>query len=225
MTPQIARNILRWLFPVAFNFLFFACCGFSDNEISRWIAFAFINLSWFIREYTRLFTCRNKGLKILSYSLHIISTAFFCLTFFLGIIFILQNTPEYGPALVIHTLIFVIYLFIFLPSYIANEHTVNNIIADKNEPALIILATEKLMSNQNDYSIEINKEIKKCIEFLQFSPRANSMTVNSYDQQIIDMVSSLITYAKANDFDNVVKIKNNLNMIVNTRNSILKNSH
>jgi len=113
------KILLKFIFPVIFNVLFFVLGGFVHNAI-EWTSYVFIHFAYLMLLFTPRLIHRGKSSAVFSFSLYSISAVYFLVEFFIGITFILASSPDSYIAELLAQLSPILRIFFVLAdSYIA----------------------------------------------------------------------------------------------------------
>ena len=204
----------------------FFVVGGSDHPSSVWISYAFIHLSYIMILVTPLLIRKSSSAAIFGFSLYSISSVYFFLEFFVGLVFIFIGNESYKTALLTQIIIAGIYAILLLANMIANEHTADN--TERHEEEIIFIKESSsrvklLLGKLSDK--KLNKELEKLYDLLHSSPAKSINSVRNIEIDVANRIGELEGLIRVKDTKNATDICANTIALMEERNSILKSSH
>lgn len=222
MKNKITKLILGSIFLLVFNFLFFLICG-TENSISTWISYSFIQVAYLFLLVTPFFNRKNNELAILSMTLYSISVSYFLLELLVGVTFINVQLDGYMWALLIQVILFALFLLIFLSSFLTNENTIENMKTNKYESMYIKESANQLkmiLLQISDKSIY--KKVERCYDLLQNSPTQSIAKVKDIEIAINANINTLRDVVSNGDQERIHQLCDAIKFGIEERNSTLK---
>lgn len=213
--------ILKAIFPIMFNIIFFICMGIPDNA-SVWIAYIFIHISYVFLIYTPFFTHDN-NYQILGLTLDFISLSYFMIELLIGTIIIYTTPQSWKSGFITQLIISGIFIFILFSNLIANKYTksdniehVNNVKFHKNMCTMI----NNLYKN-NEYN-SIRNQLEELYDSARSSQIKSYTQLNDIEAIIIQNLQYLTDNIQNCDKDSIsLQIKKILSLI-DERNSKMR---
>lgn len=212
---QVLWLLLDLVFLIVFNVVFFIIGGFKHN-LSVWISYGFIHFSYIMLLITPFFVRKTKNTAVLSSPLYAISSAFFLITFLVGLVFIYAYPVSFKVSVVVHIIIFGIYASMLISHMLANESTADSIEQHEKELQYVKKSSAKLR-NMIDYTDdkETKKELEKLYDLLHSSPAKSNNSVRSLETSVLSQIDILNEYLNDGAFEiaklTIKKIENDAN--------------
>lgn len=124
---NILWTLLRSLFLIVFNLLFFLLGDIVAFKASVWISYGFIHFSYFVLLITPLLVRKSKVEADYRRPLYLITGVYFLMAFLVGITFILIAPETFKVTLIVQTVLAALFWGWLLVHLIVNEHTANSI--------------------------------------------------------------------------------------------------
>lgn len=222
MKNQLALLIIKILFLVVFNLLFFILGG-TEHTDSVWISYGAIHIAYLFILLMPLFNKGNKGQTNLTASLYSISISYFLLELITGCVFIYLKQEDITWALSTQVVLFALFLLVLLASYIANNHTVESIREEQGNAIWIKKASVKLQIILEQVSDkEVKKAVEKCYESVQTSPIKTHQEVQEIELSIHNNIEELYSNMDNLEKESILRKCKNINLKIEERNNILK---
>lgn len=214
--------ILDLVFLIVFNMVFFVVGG-SEHPVSVWISYIFIHISYIMILITPFLIKKSNSDMILGSALYSISSVYFFIEFFVGLVFIFIRDESYKASLLTQIVIAGLYVVILLSNIISNEHTAANI--EKHESELLFIKENSsrvklLIGKLPDKSA--NKELEKLYDFLYSSPVETDSLVKQIEQDVSNNIRQLECLVVDTNISNVIEICRETISLMERRNEILK---
>ncbi|MCL2844089.1 MAG: hypothetical protein FWE23_01350 [Chitinivibrionia bacterium] len=209
---NVLATILKLVFLVIFNLLFFVLGGFEHNT-SVWMSYGFIHFAYLTLLITPCLTRSGKSKAVFGLSLYAVSVAYFVIQFIVGMVFIYLAPKEYNLALLVQLCTAGVFFIAFISNMIANEHSANAEKKRAPQIAYIKNASAKLKTLLETISDkEAKKRVEKVYDALYSSP------VKSYPDLL---EKEELIFASVNDLERAVKAAENTECIISLTNSLL----
>ena len=214
--------ILNLIFLIIFNVIFYVLGG-SDHNLSVWISYGFIHISYIMLLVTPKLTRKGKSASLFGFSLYSMSTAYFLFEFVVGIVFILIAPESINAALLVQLCIAGLYGILLLANMISNERT-----AEAEEKRQIEIAYVKdasiklksLLARVDDK--EIKKNVERVYDAVSSSPAKTHPALAQIESSIVQSINELEYAALAGNKGAVASLANTVLASVNERNMRLK---
>jgi len=214
--------ILKWIFPVLFNILFFASGG-TEHKASVWISYAFIHFAYVMLVFTPHLIRDGKSWEVFAYSIYAISAVYFLVEFFTGLTFILTAPESYTAALSVQLGLAAVYGVMLVSYMLANEKTAQaeeersyEIACIKNTSAQVKGLLEQVQDK------EARRAVERAYDTLYTSPVKSHPDLAHLEERIMQCVNALEGVVSAGDRQGIVESANFLLSAVNERNRKLK---
>lgn len=217
--------MLDLIFLVVFNIVFFVIGG-TEHPLSVWISYGFIHFSYLMILATPYLVRKSSSGAIFGFSIYSISTAYFFVEFFIGLIFIFVGSESYKASLIVQVIIAGAYAAMLISNLLANEYTADNIERHENEVAFIKNVSSRikiLMGKVSDK--KANKEIEKAYDILHSSPTRSIASVKLLEEDIKNKVTDLENAVASNDIAKIITIVGEIVAKTEERNRMLKLSN
>lgn len=217
--------MLDLIFLVVFNIVFFVIGG-TEHPLSVWISHGFIHFSYLMILATPYLVRKSSSGAIFGFSIYSISTAYFFVEFFIGLIFIFVGSESYKASLIVQVIIAGAYAAMLISNLLANEYTADNIERHENEVAFIKNVSSRikiLMGKVSDK--KANKEIEKAYDILHSSPTRSIASVKLLEEEIKNKVTDLENAVASNDIAKIITIVGEIVAKTEERNRMLKLSN
>ena len=124
--------LMKSLFLIVFNLLFFMLGDVESLRISGWISCGFIHLAYFVFLLTPLLVRKSKAETDYRRPLYLVTGTYFLTEFIVGVTLILIAPETVKIAIILQTVLASLFLGWLLIHLIANEHTANNLVEKEN---------------------------------------------------------------------------------------------
>lgn len=211
------RSRLFWLaldtiFIVVFMFFFFVLADTEKCNPSSWISFGVILFSYIMLLLTPLFVRRGSAQSDYRRPLYVISSAYFSISFIMGLVIILLNPDGYKGTMLINVALFGIYAVVLLTNLLANEHIAEQEAKREIELKYVKEASAALkimMGSVKDYNTI--KRIESAYDLISASPANSSPSVRSLEESIIQEIADLVEMNPNSDQE---RIKSAIDVII-----------
>ena len=225
---QMMKRFYLWIiffaiFTAIFCSLFFTLL---DNfTISRWISFGFIHLAWGLLILNFYSFPQIRGGAIFGYAKRAYAYFLFFIQLILGLLFILINNDNYLVPLFCQAIPFGGGIAGYLV-LLSSELQVKNLDQqDKNSMAFIKEASEILQSTMklcNDWAL--SKKIEPLLDEVKSSQVKSLPTVRETEENFLRTINKIRNSVVAGETENVVFLLKEAMVILETRNSHIKNN-
>ncbi len=226
MKKKLPSILLKCLFLVVFNILFFVIAGQCEGGFSsatRWTAYVFIHLAYIMLWITPLFEKQtiHASLLLTAYGASLIH---FAAQFVVGLIFIiignagnLENNPTL--AIIIHILVLAAGLAVYLTNHIFNNKTAAAVQRQQAEVDYIrgVSSRVKLLLDKFDDK-DTNRLIERVYDELHGSPTRSYQHVQGLESMITAKVGALENAVRARDGETVGIVTKDLMDLIDERN-------
>lgn len=225
MKNTFAKIVLQLLPLAVVNALFFYLLGL-ENSITQWICYAFFHLAYVCILMTPLFNSSNRKF-VNSASLWYISGWYFFLELIPSFICIWVNPEDYTWPLITQAGLFVIYIFWFLITYMANNHINESIAEQKAYSTRIKLLASRLKSIQAHVAVggESFELLEKSYLKISMSPVKSCLEIQPVEDSILMLIDELEIAVINNNNENIAALTKKLNLKIDERNTTLKFIH
>ena len=191
--------LLDLVFLVIFNVVFFVLGG-TEHPASVWISYGFIHFSYIMLLITPKLIRKSGSSAVFGFSLYSISSAYFLITFVVGVIFVFMRSESYKISLVSQVVIAGLYLIMLISHMIANEHTADNVKRHEMELQYVKESSAKIKGIMG--SIEdrkLKKQIEKAYDLIHGSQTKSNNAARDYELTVMDLLEVLEQNIKRND--------------------------
>lgn len=222
MKNQLALFIIKILFLVVFNSLFFTLGG-TEHTDSVWISYGTIHIAYLFILLMPLFNKGNEGQANLTASLYSIAISYFLLELIVGCVFIYLKQEDIIWSLSTQLVLFALFLIILLASYIANNHTVESIKEERKNASWIKNASIKLQVILEKVSDpEVKRVVEKCYDSIQASPIKTHQDVQNTELIIRHDIEELYSNIENLEKDSIIQICKSVILKIEERNKTLR---
>ena len=202
--------------------MFFALGGF-DRNASVWISYGFIHFAYFMLLLTPKLIHGEKKWTELGFPIYAMSSAYFFVEFFVGVLFILIALNGYMAALLIQIFLAGLYGIALMSYMIANEYTSTATEERQNQVSYIkeASATLKVLLERIDDK-ETKKKVEKVYDAIYSSPVKSHPNLASAENRILQSIGTLEEAISAGNTDGIIALAGTLETAINERNSRLK---
>lgn len=191
--------LLDLVFLLVFNIVFFIA---SDTQYptSAWISYGFIHLAYIMLLVTPFLVRKSSSVAMFGFSLYSISSTYFFVAFFTGIVFIVMQPETYKASLIVQVVIAGFYAVMLISNILANEHTADSI--ERHEAELQYVKQSSAMLKGIMEMTEdkvLKKKIEKVYDLLHSSPVKSNSYVRDYEDTVMDLIEELEDNVSRND--------------------------
>lgn len=161
---------------------------------------------------TPLFVRRGSAQSDYRRPLYVISSAYFSISFIMGLVIILLNPDGYKGTMLINVALFGIYAVVLLTNLLANEHIAEQEAKREIELKYVKEASAALkimMGSVKDYNTI--KRIESAYDLISTSPANSSPSVRSLEESIIQEIADLVEMNPNSDQE---RIKSAIDVII-----------
>lgn len=179
------------IFVILFLVFFFTLSG-NTNNTAVWIAFGAILLSYVLLIGTPFLVRKGSASADYRRPLFVASSAYFGITFLVGLIVFVAKPEAYTATLLINVALFGIYGIFLLVNLLANEHTAELEEQRKAELKYVkkaAAALKSLIDTPKDKSL--SRKIEEAYDLISASPAKSSPNVKSLEESIIQEINDL----------------------------------
>lgn len=214
--------ILDSIFIIIFNSLFFILGGI-DHSASVWISYVFIHFGYFMLLLTPKLIRKGKSAAVFGFSLYSISSVYFLVEFFIGLIFILIAPESSNASFIIQLCIAGLFGIMLVSYMIANERTADAEEKRQYQIAYVKDASAKLKNLLESISDkEAKKKVERVYDTLYSSPVKSHPDLAQMENSILASIYKLEDTVFSGDKQSIMSLANSLLSLVNERNSLLK---
>ena len=191
MKKKIINLLLYLLFPILFNLLFFMIGG-AEHPASVWISYAWIHIAYLMMIATPLFSRKTQSNIIFQFTTGQISAIYFAIELITGLIFIFIGMGTVKVAIIVQTILLILYLFVLLWNLLGNEHTSDNEQRRAIEINFIKSASSKAKLIMDSVSEEsLKKHLEKIYDLIHSSPSKSYPEAKVLENTVLDLLSNL----------------------------------
>jgi hypothetical protein len=219
-------DLLRYsrylIFLAVFNTSFFLLGGFERN-VSVWLSYGFIHFACFMLFITTNLVRTSQSEAVFRWSLYYISSIYFVVEFFVGVLFILLALEGYKAAFLIQFCIASFYGFVMAYYLLANEWTADTEAQRQTQIASIKSASvtvKGLLDRINDKTAK--RKVERVYDALYSSPAKSSSDLEVMEHRILQSIRELEDVVVDGNRDNIIALAESLEVAIDERNSRLK---
>ncbi len=221
MKNKIIKWLLYLIFPILFNVVYFLLDGVCRSS-SAWVSYAWIQVSYIFMIVTPLVAGKKQSNKTLYFTIILISSIYFAIELILGVKFIFIKINNVKLSIIIHAILFGVYLIILLCNLLLNDNTANNEKKRALEVSFIKTASSKakiLMDFVED--LNIKKKLEKIYDLIHTSPSKSYSSVKEYENNVITLLNELNGFLQENNYNEANKIIAKIQFNMEERNRIV----
>lgn len=222
MKKRILWILLDLVFLIVFNTVFFVAGG-TDHNLSVWISYGFIHLSYLLLIITPFLIRQSSSAAVFGFSLYSISSAYFMVEFIVGVIFCLINMESYKPALIVQVIIAGFYAIMLLSHMIANENTADSVERHEMELRYIKDCSARILPLVDMISDKkTKKKVETVYDMIHGSPVKSNHSVRQIELDVMDQIDALEAAVNSADNDKIASTCNKITRLADERNRQLK---
>lgn len=222
MKKRILWILLDLVFLIVFNTVFFGAGG-TDHNLSVWISYGFIHLSYLLLIITPFLIRQSSSAAVFGFSLYSISSAYFMAEFVAGVIFCLINMESYKPALIVQVIIAGFYVIMLISHMIANESTADSIERHEMELRYVKDCSARILPLIDMVSDKkMKKKVEAVYDMIHGSPVKSNHSVRQIELDVIDQIDVLEAAVNSADNDKIASTCNKITRLADERNRQLK---
>lgn len=225
MKKNILNTLVRLIFLIVFNILFFVITG-TKHSNTVWLSYGFMHFSYIAFATTPLFIKKDSNKLVLGFPLYSVSAFYFFVEFVVSLFFMFGVSDSFNLALSIQLILSGIYIALFISNAIANDAT-NEPGTRQSSEAIYIntLSSEAKILINKAKEKETKKALEKLYDALRSSPTKSSPDVKELEDEISTAISKIAPALKSQNED---LAKENITLtlsLIEKRNVILKSMH
>lgn len=229
MKQRVLSVILGLVFLIAFNVLFFLLLG-TNVCTAIWISYGFIHLAYLFILVTPLLTVKTDTALVLNYTIWSQTITYFIVELIIGVGFIIfdVNTPNDSITwpLIVQSIAFAVFLFIFIANIMANEVTKKHEEQRAEQTYRFDSTVDDLLSlSHEEFSPEVKTAIEKCYNELRYGPLRSHPSISGIESDIRDKIGQLQDSLLDNDANSQMILVKELHHSIQERNRKLKYIH
>lgn len=222
MKKNILWILLDLVFLIVFNTVFFVAGG-TDHNVSVWISYGFIHLSYLLLIITPFLIRKSSSAAVFGFSLYSISSTYFLLEFIVGVIFCLINMESYKPALIAQVIIAGFYAIMLISHLIANESTADSIERHEIELKYVKDCSARILPLVDMVSDKkTRKKVEAVYDMIHGSPVKSNNSVRQIELDVIDQIDLLEEAVDREDSDRITAVCKKITRLADERNRQLK---
>lgn len=209
------------LFLVIFNAIFYLCGG-TDREMGVWISYLLIHISWVIVLVMMLKTLHKDKMTELTAPSMLLSGIYFCLSFIVGIVFIISSVLSVKWCMIIQLILLGMYLLVFLSNAAVDNRTSQKAELQYAERVYVkkcSASLKSIMDKVNDK--QIYKQIENVYDVIHASPVKSDEKVIEYEMEVFRLVRDLDRYVEEKNIKEINKTIDKILKNASTRNRLL----
>lgn len=222
MKKTILNILLDLIFVIIFNTIFFMAGG-TEHPTSVWLSYAFIHFAYLMVLLTPVLVRNSSSAAVFGFALGSISTTYFFVEFFVGIIFIFLKLESIKIPFIVQIIIFGFYAAMLLSHMIANENTADSIERHEVELKFVKESSAKLkflIDNTQDPTLK--KSIEKAYDVIHASQVKSNIAVRNIELDVMKLIETLISQVKSGATEQAQSTVSQIVFSVNERNTQLK---
>lgn len=222
MKKNILWILLDLVFLIVFNTVFFVAGG-TDHNVSVWISYGFIHLSYLLLVITPFLIRKSSSVAVFGFSLYSISSTYFLLELIIGVIFCLINMESYKPALIVQVIIAGLYAITLISHLLANVKSTDSIEMHEIELKYVkncaarILPLVDIVSDKNT-----RKKVEAVYDMIHGSPVKTNDSVRQIELDVIEQINYLEAAVDDGDSDRIAVVCKKITRLADERNRQLK---
>ena len=222
MKKNVLWILLDLVFLLVFNTVFFVAGG-TDHNVSVWISYGFIHLSYLLLIITPFLIRKSSSAAVFGFSLYSISSTYFLLEFIVGVIFCLINMESYKPALIVQVIIAGFYAIMLISHLIANESTADSIEKHEIELKYVKDCSARILHLVDMVSDKkTRKKVEAVYDMIHGSPVKSNNSVRQIELDVIDQIDLLEAAVDSEDSDRITAVCKKITRLADERNRQLK---
>lgn len=205
--------------------LFFYVLG-TEHSMTRWISFGFLNLAYVSVLFTPLFA-RSSKIMTNKASLWYISSWYFFLELIPAITCIWVNPEDYRWPLIVQALLYVVFVFWFILTYMVNDHINQSLAEQKAYSTRINILASRLQGTLRDLSgkPELYEVLNKTFHKMQACPVKSCAEIKDIEEKIADLIEQIEQTVEEGNEAEITALAKKLNKKIDERNTTLKFIH
>ena len=218
------KNVLWLLIAVilltAFNAAFFLVT--NERTSATWISYGDIHIAFLMLFLSLSLVGKEKNKAILNLSLNAVSVIYFIIELLIGVIVISLSPQTPTAAILVQSILFAIYLVIFLSVLLANQHTMEAEAQHASDIQFIktSAARIKILVNQVD-EFSQRRLIEQAYDAVRSSPSKSDYSVATIESDISVQINTLEAAIGCHDSKAVISAANAITSAIYKRNQIL----
>lgn len=185
--------IILSLFLIVFNVLFFTLGDNESRNVSLWLSYGFIHFAYLIFVLSIFVIKKSPGQNAYDASTTYVTWKYFTIEFVVGLLFIWLNFEGYALALSVQIIIAGVAIALWIAHLMANAHTAESMIKQKQEINYLRDCTSRLKGVMNEVTSDrqLYRKVEQCYEELSSSPTHSNATVSVIERNISDTIKDL----------------------------------
>ncbi len=224
MTNNKLLYILLSIFLIVFNVLFFTLGDNESRNASLWISYGFIHFAYLIFVLSIFAIKKSPGQNAYDAPTTYVTWKYFTTELIVGIVFIWLNFDGYALALTVQLIIAGIFIAIWIAHLMANVHTAESMIRQKQELSYLRDCSSRLKGVMNEVTSDqqLYRKVEQCYEELSSSPTHSNASVSAIERNISDTIKDLEDAVYNNNLQYVYDLINQIMQSIKERNRTIK---
>lgn len=223
------RNVL-WLildlaFLVIFNAIFFILGGITHSA-AVWISYGFIHFSYIMLLITPRLIRKSSSSAVFGFSINLISSVYFIVTFVVGIFFVFYQTESYKACLITHSIISGLYASALVSNLLANESTADSIERHEAELRYVKVSASRLKNLTSEIKDKaLLKQVEKAYDLIHSSQSKSNQVVRSLELEVFELIDLLESNILSSRIDTANSTVIKIMKVAQERNQQLRNAN
>lgn len=210
--------LLDLVFLIVFNTVFFILGG-MEHSTGAWISYGFIHFSYLMVLATPLLTRKSSVSSVFGMTIYGVSSVYFIIEFFVGLIFILINSETIKASLSVQIIIAGIYLVILIANLIANEATADNAQRQADEVKFIKKASSRVKAMMDKVDDKkANKTIEEAYDLIHSSPSKSCVFAQALENNVMNKIGELESAVYSGEENQIIKTVGEVISLMEERN-------
>ncbi len=216
--------MLDTIFLIVFNIIVFLLI--YEHTAVFWISYVFIHFSYIMLVISSGFIPKTRNALVFGYPIIYISSVYFFVEFFCGILFFTLGKDYTNTAIVVQLIIAGLYGIIFVSNLIANEQTIEDEQQREKDIIYIKMAIGE-MNNvlQQAQDIKVRKNIEKVYDAVKSSQVKTYPALAEIERDIIKAINRLKIAVVQNAEEDINMLSEQILTLVKERNQKIKLLH
>jgi len=223
MTKKWSSVIIKLVFIIAFNIVFFELKGF-DNTPAVWVAYAFVHISYLALLLTPFCVPKGKDADTVTYPLYFVSWFYFILTLIAcGVFMYFDETPT-NYSVITNVLLTALFLILFLSQVILGQRTQNGEGERAKKVAFIdnCCRSLELLKNDLDPSDDLYLKVADAYDLVHSSPIRSNDSVVDLENEAASILRNMRSLDLPQAKDRLSTLLDKLIKVFKERNTLLK---
>lgn len=212
------------IFLIIFNVIVFLLI--QEHTTVFWISYGFIHFSYIMLIVSSAFTPKTRNGLVFGYPIAYISSVYFFVEFFVGILFFTIGKNNINAAVIVQLIIAGLYGITFISNLIANEKTVEDE-QQRQEHIMYIKIAIGEMNNimQQAQGAKVRKKVEKVYDAVKSSQVKTYPALAGIERNIIEDIRRLEIAVVQNIEEDVYMLADQILTLIDERNRKIRLFH